>query len=47
MMKLIYCYIDRKGKVIVPFQSMTQEQISEFRKISETIASRDKFVDKK
>lgn len=33
----IYCYIDKKGKVIIPFQGMTEEQIEKFREIAEEL----------
>lgn len=36
----IHCYIDKKGKVIIPFQAMTENQIEEFRKIAENMVSR-------
>lgn len=31
----IYCYIDKRGKIIIPFQGMTEEDIQNFRKIAE------------
>jgi hypothetical protein len=35
----IYCYIDKQGKVLVKFQSMTENQIKAFRKTAEEIAA--------
>lgn len=33
----IYCFIDKSGKVVVPFQGMTEEHIEEYRKKAENI----------
>jgi hypothetical protein len=35
----IHCFIDKSGKVVIPFQCMTNEQIDEFRKKAEKIVS--------